>query len=124
MCKILGLCFHAAARACNHKAVNIERFFCFLNQAMTINTNDRGTNQVFIESTQCATFAWNSSPINSSDIVRSIAAVGRKIKFPLDISLQESLIILDADVYAVHSSLRLAQAHSTFSVSILALLTK
>jgi hypothetical protein len=117
MREILGLEFHASARG-NHIAVSVEQFFRFLNQAVTINTKDRGTNQVLIVSTQCATYAWNSSPIDGTEIIRSVAAVGREFKFSLDIGLQDTPIIQDTDEYAVHSILCLAQANATFSASI------
>jgi hypothetical protein len=31
---------------------------------------------------------WNSGPIDGTDILRSVAAVGRPFQFPIDISLQ------------------------------------
>jgi len=34
-----------------------------------------------------AGYAWNSAPIDGTDILRSVAAVGRPFLFPIDISL-------------------------------------
>ena len=63
MCDALGLRFHPAARG-NHKAVSVERFFRYLNKAVAIAANDQNTNQVFIETSHCAAYAWNSSCID------------------------------------------------------------
>ena len=91
MCAVLGLRFHPEARG-NHKAVSVERFFRFLNKAFTIVANDRNTNQVLVETAQCVAYAWNSSYIDGTDIVRSVIAVSREFKFPLDITLQPPLV--------------------------------
>jgi hypothetical protein len=123
MCKILGITFHQAARG-NHKAVTVERFFRFLNRLLTIHSNDRATNQVFVETSECAAYAWNSSAIDGTDIIRSVAAVGREFKFPLDINLSSTPIPVDSDVFAVHSFLRLAQTSSQFAIETLRILTE
>ena len=123
MCDVLGLRFHQAARG-NHKAVSVECFFRYLNKAVTIAANDCDTNQVFIETSHCAAYAWNSSCIDGTDIVRSVVAVGREFKFPLDITLHEAPVPVDGNVSAVHSFLRLAQANSQFAMNILQLLTE
>jgi hypothetical protein len=122
MCKTLDIRFHAAARG-NHKAVSVERYFRFLNKAVAIAANDRNTNQIFVETAQCAAYAWNSSCIDGTDIVRSVAAVGREFQFPLDMTLQPPPIPVHGDVFSVHSFLRLAQRNSNFAVDILQLLT-
>jgi hypothetical protein len=119
MCDVLGLRFHQAARG-NHKAVSVERFFRYLNKAVAIAANDRNTNQVFIETSHCAAYAWNSSCIDGTDIVRSVVAVGREFKFPLDITLHETPTPVHGSVSAVHSFLRLAQENSQFATNIAA----
>jgi hypothetical protein len=121
MCMALGLRFHQAARG-NHEAVSVERFFRYLNKAVAIAANDRNTNQVFIETSHCAVYAWNSSCIDGTDIVRSVVAVGREFQFPLDITLHQAPIPVDGSVQAVHAFLRLAQENSRFAQNILQLL--
>ena len=123
MCEVLGLRFHQAARG-NHKAVSVKRFFRYLNKAVAIAANDRNTNQVFVETSHCAAYAWNSSCIDGTNIIRSVVAVGREFKFPLDLSLQDPPISVDGNVYAVHSFLRLAQTNSRFAMNVLQLLTE
>jgi len=84
MCKALKLRFHPVAKR-NHKAVGVERFHKFLNHAQTIATEQRGTPEIFVECAMTAAYAWNASVIDGTDIVRSIPAIGRVLKFPLDI---------------------------------------
>jgi hypothetical protein len=86
MCALLKLQLHAAARG-NHKAVSVERFFRVLNRSVAIACNDRGTNQVFVEAVHCTAYDWNASPIDGTDIIRSVAAVGREFKSPFDLTL-------------------------------------
>jgi hypothetical protein len=123
MCNVLNIKFHAAARG-NHQAVSVERFFRYLNKALTIASSERNSNQVWVETSHCAIYAWNSSCIDGTDIMRSVAAVGREFKFPLDLSLQSEPKPVDGSVFAVHAFLRLAQENSTFAGQILRLLTE
>ena len=76
MCKLLNIRFHLVAKR-NHKAVGIERFHKFLNHAQKIATEERGTPAAFVECGMTAAYALNASPIDSTDIVRSVPAIGR-----------------------------------------------
>eukprot|EP00978_Attheya_sp_CCMP212_P008208 scaffold19187_cov69-Attheya_sp.AAC.2 len=86
MCACLKLRCHVCARG-NHKAVGVEHFHKFLNRAVTIVSNDRGTPAVFVEASVTAAYAWNASLIDGTEIVCSIPAIGHQLKFPLDIDL-------------------------------------
>ena len=55
-CELLGIRLHAASRG-NHKAVSVERFFRYLNKAVTIASSDSGTHQVLVEAAMIATYA-------------------------------------------------------------------
>jgi hypothetical protein len=83
VCDILHIDIHFAARG-NHKAVAVEHFHRFLNK-VAIAANDRGTNIVFVEAAHTAAYAWNSSPIDGTDIIRSVPAVGRPFRFPFSV---------------------------------------
>jgi hypothetical protein len=83
---LLGIRLHAASRG-NHKAVSAERFFRYLNKAVTIASSDRGTHLVWIEASMIATPAWNCSPIDGADVVHSVPTMGREFKFPFDLAL-------------------------------------
>lgn len=86
MCNALGLKFQPLAKG-NHKAKKVERFNRFLNKVVTIETNNCDTNQVFPEAAHVAAYAWNSVPINGTDIVRSYPAFGLIFWFPMDVEL-------------------------------------
>jgi hypothetical protein len=86
MCDVLSIRFHAAAKR-NHKAVSVERYFRFLNKAVAIAINDRDDPTVWVPACMTASYAWNSGPIDDTDILRSVAAVGRPFLFPIDVSL-------------------------------------
>ena len=70
----------------NHKAVLVEKFHRFLNKAVTIAVEDRKTLGCFTEVGIVAGYAWNSAPIDGTDIIRSIPAIGRELRFHIDIS--------------------------------------
>jgi hypothetical protein len=84
-CALLGIKYHAASRG-NHKAVSVERFFRYLNKAVTLASSDRGTPLVWIEASMIATYAWNCSPIDGTDVIRSVPAMGREFRFPFDLT--------------------------------------
>jgi hypothetical protein len=72
---------------CNHKAVSVKRFFQYLNKAVTIASSDRGTNLVWVDSSMIATYAWNCSPIDGTDVVRNVPARGCEFRFPFDLNM-------------------------------------
>jgi len=125
MCSALGLRFHAIARG-NHQALSVERFFRVLNKSVTIAAADRNIapRHVFVQAAGCTAYAWNSSPIDGTDILRCVAALGREFKFPLDIELMAAPTMVHGDTAHVHNYLRLAQSQSTFSTEILKILTQ
>ena len=75
MCNKLKIKFHVVAKQ-NHKAVGVERFHKFLNKAQKISTEERGTSEPFVEIGMATAYAWNASPIDGTDIIRSIPAIG------------------------------------------------
>jgi len=129
MCTVLGIACSDAARG-NHQAVSVEHFFRFLNKAMTVAIQTRGTNLVSVEAAHLAGYAWNASPIDGTDIIRSVAAVGRPFRFPVDTQLSaiDSAAITPVsscnDLSSLHEYLRLGQSQSQFAVQILQLLTE
>ena len=71
----------------NHKGITVEHFHRFLKKNVTIATEDRGTNDIFVPVGIATGYAWNSAPIDDTDILRSIPAIGRELHFPLDVNL-------------------------------------
>ena len=77
MCNKLNIKFHVVAKR-NHKAVGVERFHKFLNKAQNISTEERGTSEPFVEIGMATAYAWNASPIDGTDIIRSVPAIGKE----------------------------------------------
>jgi hypothetical protein len=122
MCDILKIRFHTVARG-NHQALMVERFHSFLNEAVTLATNDReNIAEVNIPASALACYAWNSSPIDGTDIVRSVPAVGREFRFPFDFEYVPSPTMMDDSAGDVHRYLSLAGSNGTFAAEVLKLL--
>ena len=86
MCNALSLNYDVLMKR-NHKGLTVEHFYRFLNKSVTISAEDRGTNDIFVPTDIAADYAWNSAPIDDTDILRSIPAIGRELHFPLDVNL-------------------------------------
>jgi len=85
-CNLLKILFECAAKR-NHKSLLVEKMHRCLNKIVTIAASDRDTLDCFVEAGISAGYAWNSAPVDDIDIIRSIPAIGRELRFPLDISL-------------------------------------
>jgi len=94
MCKALNIIFWPLARG-NHRGMGVERYHRFLNKTQTIVGQDRGTHEIFLQNAKMLQQAWSSAPIDNTDISRSMAAVGRDFKFPMDIELSAMPTIKD-----------------------------
>ena len=125
MCEKLGLNFHALSKR-NHKGLSVERFFRTLNKAVMIACQDRAAppSHLFSVVAQTTAYAWNASAIDGTDIIRSVAAVGRVFQFPFDITLSDPPEPVSGDLARIHDYLRLGQAQSVFATEILAYLTE
>ena len=79
----------------------------------------RGTHQVFTENAT-SQYAWNSAPIDSTDIIRSVAAVGREFRFPLDVELLDIPTLLnDNNNTALMTCLWRKQAHLILTLKLM-----
>jgi hypothetical protein len=85
-CDAVGIKYHAVSRE-NHKAVLVERFHRYLNKVQKIHAMDCETFDDWLIGTIFAIYAWNSAPVDGTDIVRSYAALGREFPFPIDTSV-------------------------------------
>ena len=121
MCKRLGLTYWVLSRG-NHKGNSVERYHRFLNKTQAIAGNDRGTHDVYIQNAKTSQYAWNSAPIDGTDVVRSMAAVGRTFRFPLDIDLSPTPILNTETNSTLFHYLRDVSTDSTFSLAILQVL--
>lgn len=121
MCDILDIKLWPLTRG-NHKGLSVERYHRFLNQTQTIAGQDRGTHQSVIENSKTSQYAWNSAPIDDTGIPRSLAAIGRHFKFPLDVELNPEPQMNNERDSALYYYLRNVSNDSHFATSILQVL--
>ena len=77
ICQALNLNYEILAKY-NHNRLTVEHFPRFLNKSVTIASEEPSTNN-----TIAAEYNWNSVPIDGTDILRSIPAIGQELHFPL-----------------------------------------
>ena len=65
----------------------MECYHRFLKKTQSICSNDGGTHNVFIKNTKTSPYTWNSADIDGTDVIRSMATVGREFRFLLDVEL-------------------------------------
>jgi len=87
-CKALGISYHLLSKR-NHQAMRCERYFRYQNKVMKIECTRRNSNRIFVEVAQVCAYAWNSMPIDGTNIVRSFAVCGRVYRLPLEIAMDE-----------------------------------
>ena len=83
--KSLGVPVIAVAKE-NHRAVRNEIFHKYLNKVQQLHAADKGSLQEWRLGTKFAVYSWNASPVDGTDIERSVAAIGRSFPFPVDIA--------------------------------------
>ncbi len=70
----------------NHNPMMVECVNQYLTKGLKIMTNERDSVRVALEAILLLLYAWNSCPIPSTDISRSLVAVGHEFAFPIDYS--------------------------------------
>ena len=108
----------AASRS--HRTVGVEHFHKFLNHTTTFYAEERGTPECFVECGMVSAYAWNTSHIDGTDIVRSVPDIGRELKFPMDINLVKFPTVVDNASGSVTTYLQHIQNDVEFSRSLLA----
>ena len=121
MCQSLNLNYEILAKI-NHKGLSVEHFHRFLNKSVTIAAEDRGTTDIVVPAEIVAGYTWNSAPIDGTDILRSIPAIGREQHFPLAINLNAAPKLIQNNAQAVLDYFKLTDANRHFSSSILKIL--
>ena len=84
MCDRLGVSYYVAPPEA-HNAVLCERFHRHLNKVQKIGAADSQSYERWAMNALFAVYAWNGSPVDGTDIIRSFAAKARTFHFPLDI---------------------------------------
>ena len=75
-----------------------------------------------MENCKTSQYAWNSAPIDDTDIPRSLTVVGRHCKFTLDVKLSPNPTLNDEDQSALYIYLRDVSIDSNFASSVLQVL--
>ena len=119
ICLVLALNYDILAKR-NHKGLTIENFHRFLNKAATKEMEDRQNNDVFF-SRDSRGYAWNSAPIDGTDILHSVVAIGREFRFSIDINLSALPQLTHNNIQSIIDYLRLVGSIGLFSSSILKL---
>jgi hypothetical protein len=102
MCDIIKLRLHVIAKG-NHQALCVDPFHAFLNKFVTITVNDRNIIEgVYVEASAVAAYAWNSSPNDGTDIVRSMPVVGTEFRFRFDFDYVPSPTMSENKAAKVH----------------------
>ena len=118
MCKALRINYEILAKR-NHKGLLVKKFHRFLNKEITIAAEDQGTNDIFVAAGVTAGYAWNSSPIDGTDILRSVPAIGREFRFSLDVDISTLPTLVANNAESVISYLRLTDTNRHFTTAIL-----
>ena len=84
MCRLLAIEYYPVTKE-NHKAILNERFHRYLNKVQRLHALDCRSFSDWLMGLGFALYAWNSAPIDGTDIIRSFAALGRTFPFPLDL---------------------------------------
>ena len=96
----------------NYKEVETERFHKSLNQAQHISTEARGSSEPFVEVAMETVYAWNSIPLDGTDIIRNVPVIDRTLRFPLVINLADIPALVDNSSVRVVSYLRRGGSNS------------
>ena len=91
---------------------------------MTIAAEERDTINIFVPAGIAAGYAWNSVPLDGTDILCSIPAIGRELKFSLDINLNAMPKLVQNNANTALEYLKLTDSSRSFSSSILKILTQ
>ena len=113
MANALKIRVHVVA-ARNHKTVEVERFRNFFNHVCKIFGEERETSEYFVECGMLSAYGWNVSPIDGTEIIRSITTIGRELKFPMDIHIAKIPTVIDSASKSIVTYLRHIQNYVQF----------
>ena len=91
-------------------------------KSVTITAEERGTNDAFVPASIVASYAWNSAPIDGTNIIHSVPAIGRALHFPLDINLNAAPELIQNNAQATLDFLNFTNSHRHFASTILKIL--
>ena len=77
----------------NHRGISVKRYYRCFNKTQAITNNIRATHDVYLEKSKNSQYTWNITPIDNTDITRSMAAISRYFRFPLGVELSQTLML-------------------------------
>ena len=84
MCSNMGIAFHVVAPE-DHNGILCERFHRYLNKVQKIQAADTQSYTQFVQGVMFACYAWNASPIDGTNVIRSFVAKSRHFPFPVQV---------------------------------------
>lgn len=84
MCTNMGIAFHVVSPE-DHNGILCERFHRYLNKIQRIQAADTQSFTQFAQGVMFACYAWNASPVDGTNIIRSFVAKSRHFPFPIQI---------------------------------------
>ena len=91
---------------------------------MIIAVEEHGTTNTFVPTGIADGYAWNSAPIDGTNILRRILAIGQELMFSLDINLNPMPKLVQNNTYATLDYLKLTYSSRFPSSSSLQFLSK
>ena len=93
-----------------------------MNKSITIAAEYRGTNDICVATSVATGYAQNSSPIDGTDIFRSVPVIDRELRFLQNIDLSGLPSLISNNAESVVSYLRLTDSNRYYTTSILKIL--
>ena len=91
MCENIGI-IHCVVAPEDHDAILNEWFHRYLNKVEAIHAAEMTSFSQWELGALFASYAWNASPVDGTDVICSIAAKFREFPFPLDIAEPDAMI--------------------------------
>ena len=117
MWKALKITYWCIARG-NYKGNSVKKIHQFLNETQTITGGHRGTHAGFIQDAKTSQHAWNSAPIDDTEITQRVSEIGREFCFPLDMDICALPSMDKSDSSALFQYLRDVSTYSQFATSV------
>ena len=124
MCDKLKIILWPALARDNHKGPSAEKYHRFLNKTQTIAGQEQGTHLSILQNYKLSHYAWNSAPIDNTDVARSMAALGQELRLPLDVELSPTPTLNDCQNTNLHEYLRNMSSSRPFATAIMQILAE
>ena len=103
----------------HHKGNSVEYYHRFLNKTQAIASNDRGTQDFYIQNSKTSQYAWDIIPIDDTDVIRSMTDIGCIFRFSLDVDLSPTPILNSGSNSTLFNYLLNVFADSAYALLIL-----